>query len=303
MSLLKEFQLPDYKLSLYFLAYGNCLQPSVFFCSECTAEYLLDCHRSNSHNEHMSDREGVIELSHEYGTENYPTFKPDNGSSNPRGFAHICISVDSIEAACKRVSRLGYRVQKRLDTGSVDDFAFVLDPDDYWVQIVAHNFARDTEDSTITDTKSYRMNHTMLRVKDKDISVKFYKEVLGMKLRRVSKQHDSGFNIYCLGYSPPVESNTVYHSIAEANCEGLLVLKWYYGTEKEEGKVYHDGNTDPQGFGHICVSVDDLQLACQRWEDMGAVWHKRLDDGPFRVAFMLDPDEYVKLFDSTLSYG
>jgi lactoylglutathione lyase len=250
----------------------------------------------------MSDREGVIELSHEYGTEDDPTFKPDNKNSSPQGFAHICISVDSIEAACQRVSRLGYRIQKRLDTDPDLDFAFVLDPDDYLVQIMAQSSAPDPEDSTITDTKKYRINHTMLRVKDKDISVKFYEEVLGMKLRGVSEQQDSGFNIYCLGYSPPLESNTVCKSTAEANYEGQLQLKWYYGTEKEEGKVYHDGNTDPKGFGHICVSVDDIQVACQRWEDMGAAWHKRLDDGPFRVAFMLDPDGYVIVSHSTLNY-
>ncbi|PQK11444.1 hypothetical protein BB8028_0003g00700 [Beauveria bassiana] len=36
--------------------------------------------------------------------------------------------------------------------------------------------------------------------------------------------------------------------------EGLLELTWNYGTEKDESFKYHNGNDQPQGFGHICES-------------------------------------------------
>lgn len=51
--------------------------------------------------------------------------------------------------------------------------------------------------------------------------------------------------------------------------------------EKQEGKVYHDGNsTDPgQGFGHTCISVDDLEAACKRFEERGVAFKKKLTDG------------------------
>lgn len=43
------------------------------------------------------------------------------------------------------------------------------------------------------------------------------------------------------------------------------------------------------------VSVDDLDAACKRFEDLGVNWKKRLTDGRMKnVAFVLDPDNYCK---------
>jgi hypothetical protein len=50
------------------------------------------------------------------------------------------------------------------------------------------------------------------------------------------------------------------------------------------------------------VAVDDLDAACQRVEDQGVNWKKRLTDGRMKnVAFILDPDNYCKFFGSTHS--
>lgn len=41
------------------------------------------------------------------------------------------------------------------------------------------------------------------------------------------------------------------------------------------------------------VTVDDLDAACQRFEDLNVKWKKRLTDGRMKtVAFILDPDNY-----------
>jgi lactoylglutathione lyase len=133
------------------------------------------------------------------------------------------------------------------------------------------------------------MNHTMIRVKDKDASIKFYEDIMGMTLKRTSENKNAEFNLYFLGYGPkPDEGSSANGVNPNADKEGLLELTWNYGTEKQEGKVYHDGNSDPQGFGHICVSVDDLEAACQRFEEKGVSWKKRLTDGRMKnVAFVL----------------
>lgn len=50
-------------------------------------------------------------------------------------------------------------------------------------------------------------------------------------------------------------------------------------------------------FGHICVSVDDLDAACKRFEEKGVTWKKRLTDGRMKnVAFILGELVSVLLF-------
>lgn len=168
------------------------------------------------------------------------------------------------------------------------------DDTQYWVEIIAQNPVNETENVTTTDVQTYRMNHTMIRIKDPAISLKFYQETLGMTLKRTSENKDANFTLYFLGYGPAPSSEKTANGVnPTAESEGLLELTHNYGTEKEEGKVYHDGNAEPQGFGHICVSVDDLDKACDHLEKAGVQWKKRLTDGRMRnVAFVLDPDGY-----------
>jgi lactoylglutathione lyase len=56
---------------------------------------------------------------------------------------------------------------------------------------------------------------------------------------------------------------------------------------------YHSGNSEPRGFGHIAITVDDVEAACARFEKLGVPFKKRLTDGKMRqIAFILDPDGY-----------
>ena len=227
---IQQLDFPENKFSLYFLAY--------------TGAASLQGER------HWTDRNGVLELTHNYGTESDPNYSVVNGNTEPyRGFGHIAISVDNIEAACKRIEDAGYPFQKKLTDGRMKNIAFAKDPDGYWVEIIRRH---DADVGIATDPSSYRLNHTMIRVKSAETSVKFYEEVMGMKLLRVSENKDAAFNLYFLGYpaSNPAFNTTAKNPIAE--WEGLLELTWNYGTEKQEGPVYHNGNAEPQGFGHIC---------------------------------------------------
>ncbi|KXX72893.1 Lactoylglutathione lyase [Madurella mycetomatis] len=271
MSVIKKLEFPEAKFDLYFLGY--------------------DSPKAVSGGSNVWDREGLIELTHNYGTENDPEYKINNGNVEPyRGFGHTCISVDNIQAACQRIEEAGYKFQKKLTDGRMRHIAFALDPDGYWVEIIGQKPLEETESVKETDVQTYRMNHTMLRVKDAEKSLKFYQEVLGMSLFRTHESPQAGFNLYFLGY--PGEMGVPAEGQG-ADREGLLELTWNYGTEKDEDFSYHDGNRSPQGFGHICVSVDDLDAACARLESLNVNWKKRLTDGRMKnVAFVLDPDGY-----------
>ena len=133
------------------------------------------------------------------------------------------------------------------------------------------------------ETASYRMNHTMLRIKDPEKSLKFYQEALGMDL---IDEHDAGdFKLFFLGYG--------HQKTGRAEREGLIELTWNKGTEKKPDFAYHNGNDEPQGFGHLCVSCDDLQACCDRLTKLGVEFKKRPEDGKMRhIAFVYDPDRY-----------
>ena len=81
---------------------------------------------------------GILELTHNHGTESDPDFQGyASGNTDPgRGFGHIAITVPDIEKACARFETLGVPFKKRLTDGNMKHIAFILDPDGYWVEIV-----------------------------------------------------------------------------------------------------------------------------------------------------------------------
>jgi Glyoxalase/Bleomycin resistance protein/Dioxygenase superfamily len=80
-----------------------------------------------------------------------------------------------------------------------------------------------------------------------------------------------------------------------ASPTGILELTHNHGTESDPNfKGYANGNSDPRGFGHIAITVDNIEQACARFERLGVPFKKKLTDGKMRhIAFILDPDGYV----------
>lgn len=131
-------------------------------------------------------------------------------------------------------------------------------------------------------------NHTMIRVKDPEKSLAFYQDVMGMKLQRTSENKDAKFNLYFLSYGQPAPKESANGVNPIADREGVLELTWNYGTENDVNFKYHNGNDEPQGFGHICIAVDDIDAACARFEEKNVDWKKRLTDGRMKnIAFVL----------------
>ena len=118
-----------------------------------------------------------------------------------------------------------------------------------------------------------RVLHTMIRVGDLDRSIKFYTDVLGMKLLRRKDYPDGKFTLAFVGYGPETE-----HAVVE--------LTYNWGTGK-----YDLGN----GFGHIALEVDDAYKACDEIKKRGGKVTR--EAGPMKhgstvIAFVEDPDGY-----------
>lgn len=73
-----------------------------------------------------------------------------------------------------------------------------------------------------------------------------------------------------------------------------------WGTESNPDQKYHDGNSDPRGFGHIGIMVPDVDAACERFESLGVTFVKRPNDGRMKgLAFIKDPDGYwIEIFNA-----
>ena len=140
------------------------------------------------------------------------------------------------------------------------------------------------------------LNHCMLRVKDPAVALDFYTRIFGMRVLRKLDFPEMKFSLYFLHRA--AESDAPPEDIGERtawtlNQRGILELTHNWGTELDADFKYHDGNAPPQGFGHICFSVPDLDGAV-RWLDENKVSYvKRPEQGKMKdVAFIKDPDGY-----------
>jgi lactoylglutathione lyase len=117
------------------------------------------------------------------------------------------------------------------------------------------------------------MLHTMLRVGDLERSVKFYTEVLGMKLLRTTDRPEQKYTLAFVGYD--TEDRTA-----------VLELTYNYGTRK-----YDLGSA----YGHIAIEMPDVAKACAAVKAKGGTVTR--EAGPEKggttvIAFDEDPDGY-----------
>jgi len=113
----------------------------------------------------------------------------------------------------------------------------------------------------------------MLRVRDLDQSIKFYREVFDMRLLRREDFPDGRFSLGFVGYGAE-RDNTV------------IELTHNWDTEN-----YEMGNA----YGHIAIQCDDLEATCERVRvsDGRLVKEPRKMDGGPVMAFASDPDGYM----------
>ncbi len=118
-----------------------------------------------------------------------------------------------------------------------------------------------------------RILHTMLRVADLERSLRFYTEVLGMRLLRRKDYPEGKFTLAFVGYGDETDT-------------AVIELTHNWGVDK-----YELGNA----FGHIAVAVDDAYTACEEVKRRGGKVTR--EAGPMKhgttvIAFIEDPDSY-----------
>ncbi len=119
-----------------------------------------------------------------------------------------------------------------------------------------------------------RILHTMLRVGDLDRSIRFYTEVLGMRLLRRQDYPAGEFTLAFLGYG-------------DESANSVIELTYNWGQDR-----YELGS----GFGHIAIEVDDVYQACTLIKQRGGKIIREagpMNAGTTLIAFVEDPDGYA----------
>jgi lactoylglutathione lyase len=118
-----------------------------------------------------------------------------------------------------------------------------------------------------------RLLHTMLRVGNLELSIKFYTEVLGMRLLRSKDFPEGRFTLAFLGYDDEASAT-------------VLELTHNWDTAQ-----YDLGNA----YGHIAIEIDDIYACCEEVRQKGGKVVR--EPGPMKhgstvIAFVEDPDGY-----------
>ena len=118
-----------------------------------------------------------------------------------------------------------------------------------------------------------RILHTMLCVGDLERSIKFYQNVLGMRLLRTSENPEYKYSLAFLGYD-------------DEDKFAVIELTYNWGvSEYELGTAY----------GHIAIGVDDIYKTCDAVKAAGGKVTR--EAGPVKggttvIAFVEDLDGY-----------
>jgi lactoylglutathione lyase len=107
--------------------------------------------------------------------------------------------------------------------------------------------------------------HTMVRISDVDRSLRFYRDLLG--LREIRRREDDKGRYTLIFLAAPGQDETPVE----------LTFNW----DPEE---YSGG----RNFGHLAYEVDDIYALCQKLMDAGVTINRPPRDG--RMAFVRSPD-------------
>ncbi len=121
----------------------------------------------------------------------------------------------------------------------------------------------------------FRLDHTMLRVKDLEKSIYFYTKILGMRILRKNEYPDGRFTNTFIGYNSEDDGTT---------------LELTYNWDQEE--EYIKGNA----WGHLALKVSDVYATSSYLKEMGVEFTKEpspMKNGTRIIAFIKDPDGYV----------
>lgn len=199
------------------------------------------------------DTNFAAELTYNYGVDSY-----DIGE----GFGHFGVVVEDAYKAVEVVKENGGKVTREAGPvkGGSSVIAFVEDPTGYKWEIIQR-----------PQVSPEPFCQVMLRVGDLQRSIKWYQEVLGMKLLRTRDVPEYKYTLAFMGYGPE-DSNTV--------------LELTYNYDKTE---YAKGNA----YAQVAISTEDVYKTAEQMKAAGGKIVR--EPGPVggigtKITAVVDPD-------------
>jgi len=203
----------------------------------------------------------LFRLTYNYGKEEY-----DLGS----GFGHFGLAVNDVFKTADAVKAKGGIVSREPGPvkGGKTNIAFVKDPTGYSWELIQRQ-------GGITEP----IAQVMLRVGDLDRSIKFYTDVLGMKLIRTRDNPEYKYTLAFLGYGDE-ENNTVFE------------LTYNYGKDSSN---YTKGDA----YAQVAISTKDVYKTADQIKACGGKVTR--EPGPVpgigtKIVACTDPDGWKVVF-------
>ena len=123
-----------------------------------------------------------------------------------------------------------------------------------------------------------RYLHTMLRVRNLDTALKFYRDALGLKeVRRI----DNDKGKFTLVFLCAPQDEELLKNLPKARGAPLVELTYNWDEEKYGEDRY---------FGHLAYEVDDIYALCEKLMKAGVTINRPPRDG--QMAFVRSPDKH-----------
>ncbi|ODQ50172.1 Glyoxalase/Bleomycin resistance protein/Dihydroxybiphenyl dioxygenase [Saitoella complicata NRRL Y-17804] len=144
------------------------------------------------------------------------------------------------------------------------------------------------------ETIGFNLNHLCIRIRDPEVSLKFYRDVLG--LRRIFTVDGNAYTVYYLGYPKDAGKHQSGEELLNERLHrsGLLELIHVHGSENDNWPAYTQDHPYRRGFCHIGITVPDMHAAMARMKEHngGVELEPRFAEPVRRIAFVEDPDGY-----------
>lgn len=202
----------------------------------------------------------ALETTYNYGVDSY-----DIGE----GFGHFGVATKDVAELADRIRKAGGTITREPGPvkGGTTVIAFAKDPTGYmWELIERKNLAADAEP----------LCQVMLRVTDLDASIKYYTEVLGMRLLRTRVNEEHKYTLAFVGY--------------EDEDKGTVIeLTYNHGRGPEN--PYKPGNA----YAQVAISTDDVYKSAEAIKAAGGKVTR--EPGPVpgigtKILATVDPDGY-----------